>query len=98
MSGKPKGIITIDIPPTPSQDVIEWCVLHNLRRDFMKDLTIPIEVMNTLVLKMWNIEDRNPNWKTTIIPLLMPYFKRNKKIEITSADTPGQTMHIFVKI
>ena len=79
MNGNPKEVIIINIPPTPSQDVIEWCVLYNLRRDFMKDITISIEVMNTLILKMWNIEDRNPNWKTEIIPLLKPYLKKKTK-------------------
>ena len=40
----------------------------------MKDPTIPIEVMNTKMLKLWNIEDRNPNWDTEIRPTLKSYF------------------------
>ena len=65
----------------------------------MKDITTSVEVMNTLVLKMWSIEERNPNWKTTIIPLLLPYFKRmNKEMEITPTDTSGHTTRLSVKI
>ena len=66
----------MNIPMTQNQDVLEWCFLKNLRNDFMKDPTISIEVMNLLMLKMWNIEDRNPNWNTEIRPMLKPYFSR----------------------
>ena len=64
----------MNMPTTQNQDVLEWCVLKNLRNDFMKDPTIPIEIMNTLMLRMWNIEDHNPNWDTEIRPMLKPYF------------------------
>ena len=97
MSEKQK--ITIEIPPTPTWDVMEWCVLHNLRKNLMKDPTITIEVMNTLVLKMWNIEDRHPNWKNEIIPSLLPHLKKwVKEIRITPIETSGYTTHLSIKI
>ena len=64
----------MNIPTTSNQDIMEWCIVYNIRKDFMKDITIPIEVMNTLMLRMWSIEDRNPNWDTEIRPMLKPYF------------------------
>ena len=77
---------------------MEWCVLHNLRMDLRKDLTTPVGVMNTLILKMWSIQDRDPKWETEIIPLLKPHLKKNRKIEIASTDTPGLAMHMSIKI
>ena len=98
MSKKPEKI-TIEIPPTPTWDVMEWCVLHNLRGDLMKDPTITIEMMNTLVLKMWSIEDRHPNWKNDIIPSLRPYRKKwDKRTKITPTEISDNTTHLSVKI
>ena len=98
MSKKPEKII-IEIPPTPTWDVMKWCVLYNLRRDLMKDPTITIEVMNTLMLKMWSIEDQHPNWKKVIIPSLLPYRKRwVKEIKITPTEISEYTTYLYVKI
>ena len=66
--------------------------------DPRKDLTTPVGVMNTLILKMWSIQDRDPKWETEIIPLLKPHLKKNRKIEIASTDTPGLAMHMSIKI
>ena len=82
--------ITIEIPPMPTWDVMEWCVLHNLKRELTKEKTITIEVMNTITLKMWNIQDRNLNWKNEIIPSLWPYLKKcDRRTKITPTDTSG---------
>ena len=66
----------MNMPTTQNQDILEWCIVYNIRNDFMKDPTISIEVMNLLMLKMWNIEDRNPNWNIEIRPILKPYFHK----------------------
>ena len=97
MSEKQK--ITIEIPPTPTWDVMEWCVLHNLKRELMKESTVTIEVMNTITLRMWNIQDRNLNWKNEIMPSLLPHLKRwVKEIRITPIETSEYTTHLSVKI
>ena len=66
----------MNMPPFADQAILKWCTLYNMREDFRKDLTTPIAVMNMLTLKMWAIEDCNPNWNTTIMPLLKPCFKK----------------------
>ena len=97
MSGKQK--ITIEIPPTPTWDVMEWCVLHNLKGELMKESTVTIEVMNTITLKMWNIQDRNLNWKNEIMPSLLPHLKKwDKRTRITPIETSGYTTHLSIKI
>ena len=65
----------------------------------MKDPTVTIEMMNTLVLKMWSIEDRHPNWKNDIIPSLRPYRKkRDKRTKITPTEILDNTTHLSIKI
>ena len=99
MSEKSKKDTIIEIPPTPSQDIIEWCVLHNLKRELMKESTVTIEVMNTITLKMWNIQDRNLNWKNEIMPSLLPHLKKwVKEIRITPTETSGYITHLSVKM
>ena len=98
MSKKPEKI-TIEIPPMPTWDVMEWCVLHNLKRELMKESTVTIEVMNTITLKMRNIEDRNLNWKNEIMPSLLPYLKKwDKRTKITPIDTSGYITQLSVKM
>ena len=82
--------ITIEIPPMPTWDIMEWCVLHNLKMDLAKESTVTAEVMNTITLKMWDIEERNLNWKNDIIPSLRPYRKKwDRRTKITPIDTSG---------
>ena len=91
--------ITIEIPPTPTWDIMEWCVLHNLKRELTKESTVTVEVMNTITLKMWNIEKRHPNWRNDIIPLLRPYRKKwDRRTKITPIDTSGYITQLSVKI
>ena len=98
MSKKPQKII-IEIPPTPIWDVMEWCTLHNLKKDLIKEPTTTTEVLNTLVLKMWSIEDRNPDWNNEIRPSLLPYLKKwGKEAKITPMDTFGQITRLKVTI
>ena len=68
----------MNMPPFADQAILKWCTLYNMREKFRKDPTTPIEVMNMLTLKMWEIEDCNPNWNTTILPLLKSYFKNRE--------------------
>ena len=71
-------MIEMDVPPTSSQALLKWCALYNMKNDFLKDPTSPIELINMLTMKMRGIEDCNPDWETRILPLLKPYFKDRK--------------------
>ena len=64
------------MPPSSNQAILKWCTLFNMREDFRKDPTTPIEIINMLTLRMWAIEDCNPHWNAIILPLLKPYFKK----------------------
>ena len=76
MSRDTKEVTRINMPPTSNQAILKWCTLYNLREDFREDPYTPIELMNMLTLRMWDIEDCNPNWDTKVLPLQKPYFKK----------------------
>ena len=62
-----------------NQTIIKYCTLWDMRERFRRDPNTPIELMNELTLRLWQIEDCNPHFDTEIRPILRPYLSYLKQ-------------------